>query len=323
MGDHQTTNVIDQLQPYIKGLQPSGSGNYAGYCPLHGETPGRSTPSFSVHGGTGLWNCFAGCGGGTLRSLLLRLVNNDKEQVGRILHLIGPLEEARDRTMTIRGPDPFLAPWKLPESMLGLWDYSPDPLIKEGFTRETCWEHDVGIDLEHKRMTFPIRDIYGNLAGVSGRDLTGQSQIRYKVYKQEIRSLLHLPDYDFHNRDYLWRADKVYASLMEDRYGVLILTEGFKAAMWVAQAGYRNVVALMGSSITMLQARLVRRMAGTVFVLLDNDSAGRQGTYKICRELSGMRVFPIEYPDHYSQPSDIPVQRLHDLMPPLTQSMRA
>ena len=32
---------------------------------------------------------------------------------------------------------------------------------------------DIGFDKEYERITFPIRDIYGNLVGINGRTVTG------------------------------------------------------------------------------------------------------------------------------------------------------
>lgn len=53
----------------LKKVKRSSDGNYTACCPFHED----QRPSFSFHAETGLWHCFAGCGGGNARQFLERL----------------------------------------------------------------------------------------------------------------------------------------------------------------------------------------------------------------------------------------------------------
>lgn len=306
-------SLIEELGAFVPQLRPGGSGNYLGYCPLHGEQPGRSTPSFSIHGETGLWLCFAGCGAGNL-DLLLRRLNQTTDEAAEFLRRVGPLG-IREEKRFDRAFDPLRTPYPLPEAMLGLWDYRPDPLIAEGFSEEVLRAHDIGVDLISQRITFPIRDASGQLAGVSGRDYTGQSPARYKVYAVEIQRQPGFSDYSFSSRDHLWRADRVYPLHMRSRNTRTIVVEGYKAALWLVQHGYPNVVALQGSRPTDNQITVLARMGGQILVMLDNDRAGLEGSRVMCQKLYGMQTRVVAYPESFHQPSDIPAWELKNILP--------
>ena len=57
----------------------------------------------------------------------------------------------------------------------------------------------------------------------------------------------------------------------------MIIVEGFFDAAKVWQAGYRNVVALMGSSLSDVQAGLLPQHFWLGLLMLDGDSAGQAG----------------------------------------------
>jgi DNA primase len=56
-----------------------------------------------------------------------------------------------------------------------------------------------------------------------------------------------------------------------------IVVEGYMDAVSLYQAGIRNVAAVMSSSLTFEQARLLKRMTTNVVMLLDGDQAGIDG----------------------------------------------
>jgi DNA primase len=73
-------------------------------------------------------------------------------------------------------------------------------------------------------------------------------------------------------------------------------------AVW--QAGYQEVVALVGSYLTELQAELLARFTNNVIVFLDNNEAGIVGTRKAIKTLfkSGVEPRIARYPDEREQP---------------------
>jgi len=171
----------------------------------------------------------------------------------------------------------------LPESTLGLFDYCPLGLIEEGFHEDILRRFDIGYDTKHQRITFPIRDIAGRIVGISGRSVVGDG--RYKVYAHNEYKAWELPLIQTDKSKFLWNIDKVYPQAWHDPNPSIILAEGFKACMWIWQAGFRNVVALMGSSMSKDQQKLLERLGGRLTLFLDNDDAGQKGTFWIGRQL--------------------------------------
>ena len=95
----------------------------------------------------------------------------------------------------------------------------------------------------------------------------------------------------------------------------LIITEGFKACLWMIQAGFWNTVALMGSSISRKQLTLIRRLDVRIVLFLDLDTAGKEGTAKIGCQLykNNPGVFVAKYPSGYGsglQPDGLNLQQL-------------
>src|SRR4029077_1552834 len=60
--------------------------------------------------------------------------------------------------------------------------------------------------------------------------------------------------------------------------GVAIVVEGFFDCLKVHQAGYGNVVALMGASLSDRQSELLHTYFRELVVMLDGDEAGRRAT---------------------------------------------
>lgn len=62
-----TPEQLRALEPYIAGARPDDRGELEIYCPTHPDT--RRSASVNVH--KGCWYCHAGCGGGSVRQLIL------------------------------------------------------------------------------------------------------------------------------------------------------------------------------------------------------------------------------------------------------------
>jgi DNA primase len=184
----------------------------------------------------------------------------------------------------------------IPESLLGLFEFVPHELEQAGFTEKLLTHFDVGFDAHHQRITFPIRDLFGNLVGISGRTVVDQYP-RYKVYDYEYTHW-GLPKREPTKGSWLWNANAVYAqNYFKSRPDPIILVEGFKAAMWVHQLGYPNVVALLGSSMTEAQQWILERLGAPVYILLDFDKAGQTKVEIIARRLArSLNTFVCLYP---------------------------
>jgi len=86
----------------------------------------------------------------------------------------------------------------------------------------------------------------------------------------------------------------------------VIITEGYKACLWIIQAGWTQTVALMGSFLTQIQRSILDRMGGNELVLfLDNDAAGIAATERIGKSLKrSAKVTIAEYQPWAKQPDD-------------------
>lgn len=288
-----------------QGVHFSGGGNYPnlmGYCPLHGEVPGSSKPSFCANVETGAWICFAGCGAGGLPQFL-KAKGHDRAIIGSTLKKIdyaslkknAPKKKARE-------------PVFLPEAVLGLWDYCPHELLRDGFDPDVLQDNDVGYDPERNRITYPVRDINGSLLAVVGRR-ENTSYGKYVPYSaKELKKLGVKLVPEYRKGETLYRGHIVYPSMYfsTNRQEKVYVVEGFKAALWMVQNGYPNTVAIMGSTLTDTQASLLRKMGKTVILCLDGDAAGLKGTEKSgIKLIDALRVLTCKYPENKKQPDDL------------------
>lgn len=303
--------VLAEAGKHIPGLRKGAGVNYTGFCPLHGEKPGKSTPSFSFNSATGQWFCFAGCGGGTFATFL-RMLGQTRPLIDRVMQRLDPyLVKVTPKMDVARAAGLFETPYPLPEAILGLYEQCPLNLLNAGFDEGLLWAHDVGFDDTTQRITFPIRDLNGKLAGISGRDITGTAHERYKVYRKEIEALGY-PRYALEKSHYIWRWDRVYPRVYgEPGPNTIYLTEGFKACLWLVQHGYENTLALMGSALSEVQQAFLERLGGTVVLCLDNNRAGLKATYRIGYRLRGVRVLVMRYPAEVQQPDGLSPEDLH------------
>ena len=94
----------------------------------------------------------------------------------------------------------------------------------------------------------------------------------------------------------------------------ILVVEGFKAALWAVQAGYKKTVALCSASMTESQALLLIEHNKPVLLMLDNDEAGRKGTTSSEIRLlrAGLDVSVVDY--DFPAPDDIPLEHLTELL---------
>jgi DNA primase len=313
--------LIDLVYPYLSRVT-GGHPNLSAICPFH-EDPSSSTPSFSFNIETGLWHCF-GCGrAGNLRSFLQE-VGVPKETIATLVEPYLPQIARNERRSRLtwrnrfKNKNPFLAEPVLPDALLGMFDYLPLSLLEAGFSAALLNRVEVGFDKVHHRVIFPVRDLYGNLAGVSGR-ASGNEWPRFKVYQGGDRTPgdygpefdSAFPHYRFLHKRFLWNADRVYPYLVADPSRPLIITEGFKACLWVEQHLRMLTVAAMGASFSSEQLdTLLYITDGPVYLMLDNDAAGKRGTFSLSKKLLKQqnRCYVCELPE--KQPDTCSVEQL-------------
>lgn len=191
----------------------------------------------------------------------------------------------------------------LDESVLYAWDYSPKEWIDDGFDPEILRSHEIGYDPFHHAITIPIRNESGELIGVSARSLSGQGP-RYKIYKSELMD--YCPSgYAPRVHDYVWRYHRVPKTA--DR---LIVVEGFKACLKLVQHGEEGAVALLGKMMSEAQRGILASDGRRVYLMLDNDEAGRKGQEIIAIMLSktGTDTWLVDYSTR--QPDELTKEEL-------------
>jgi DNA primase len=312
----------------------------AAACPFHKGGQERR-PSFWISRTSGDWGCFACAEHGPDLKALLHALGVKKSSLENVID--EAVKEAR-REQNIKKAErrrkaraEFRGMHILPEALLGVYEYCPVKLLDEGFDEETLKAHDIGFDRDRQRITFPLRDVFGNLVGISGRTVEPGAYPKYKIYEgwhetDGIRSPGELgewfPEYSVDGiRDHLWRSHFFYRDIFDDKSKRLIIVEGYKAAMWLVQFSRQrpewgwwfNTGALMGARMSSAQERLVRRMGTETWIFLDNNDAGRTGTEAIGDRL-GNSTFPVylcRYPEEYDddvQPSDLSGEEIESIL---------
>lgn len=303
--------IMEALERYVDGpIRPAGAYNVVARCPFHND----KDPSFSMSTQNGLYLCFA-CGEQGNFYQFLNRMGLEKDQIRH--HYGKTLEDIKENLPP--PPDPsnpgvvvHEVNCHIPGDLLGVFHMCPLDLIEEGFAEETLSHFGVGVDTKHNRITFPLYDLEGHLVGISGRAMRKGQKPRYKVYHEEYRAW-ELPPYQTDKAKLLWNAHVLFPQFMEEE-GPIVVVEGFKACMWLWQAGITNVVALMTKRMSWEQRWILQKLTDSLVLFLDNDEAGVDGTMKICKDLveitTSLRI--VNY--NKKQPTDLPLKKIPKLI---------
>jgi DNA primase len=119
------------------------------------------------------------------------------------------------------------------------------------------------------RIMFPLADVRGRVLGFGARAMRDEQKPKY----------LNTSDNDvYHKGSHLYGAHLARAHAA--RAGQAILCEGYTDVIALHQAGLRNTVGSMGTALTAEQVGELARMAQTVLLALDADSAGQEAMLK-------------------------------------------
>jgi len=304
-----TTAVKDTVHRNLQRVRHAGPDNLVALCPFHDD----SSPSFAISIHTGLWLCYA-CGEkGNFRSFLSKLGMSKRDIDDNYGDTLAELKRNAPPEPDIARPEIVMEVNRhVPEELLGVFRSVPEKLLQEGFSEEVLRHFEVGMDNVHHRITYPLRDLEGNLVGISGRATLDSQEERYKVYKNEYRAW-DLPPYETDKSNLLWNSNVIYPLARVTEMPIVIV-EGFKACMWLHQAGVTNVLALMTKRMSWAQEYILQSMGGPYIMMLDNDDAGIDGTIKISKVLQkySRDVRIVEY--EQEQPTDIPQEDVPGLI---------
>ena len=185
----------------------------------------------------------------------------------------------------------------------------PSYLLAQGYTPEECVESgacartDEGriIDAEGERLIIPIINHMDEVVAFGGRLLKNADRAKYKNTRETML---------FNKSKTLYNINLVKKEKRAGGLASLIMVEGYMDAISLYEAGFRGVVASMGTSLTKEQARLAKRYTENVFISYDGDFAGQKANLRGLEILKqeGLKVRVVPMPDGMD-PDDV-VQKL-------------
>lgn len=249
-----------------------------GPCPVHG---GDNPRAFHADFDRNVWHCFTGCkGGGNQLDLVAKkdgLSIRDAALKLQRHFLSGATStmEVHPAKSTPSPADDAEPPRSNPPITVSLRLYPDHPHIVQdrGLLVETAEHFGVGYcrrGIMRGCIAIPIRDEDGQLVAYAGRRLKPQeirAHGKYKLPKGFAKDLV------------LYNLDR---ALEHGQVSGLILVEGYFQVFHLYEAGFDNVAATMGASLSEAQAELIRELGiSEVFVLFDGDDAGRAGAARV------------------------------------------
>ncbi|WP_018428856.1 DNA primase [Hoeflea sp. 108] len=316
--------VIGQRVTWDRKKTNTQKGDFWACCPFHGE----KSPSFHCEDRKGRYHCF-GCGvtGDHFRFLTELDGMSFPEAVERIAEMAGvPLpardaqEERRERERASLHDVMELATQFFQDRMQGadgakarayLRDRGLTPATQQSFRlgyapesrnalkeflaskgvekvqMEACGltvfeDVPVSYDRFRDRIMFPIPDSRGRIIAFGGRAMSADAPAKY----------LNSPETElFHKGNVLYNFARARKALQKG--GAVIAVEGYMDVIALAQAGFENAVAPLGTALTENQLELLWRMSGEPVLCFDGDKAGLKAAYR-----AADMVLPLVAPGH-------------------------
>ncbi len=308
----QHTDLVEVVGEYLS-LERRGK-NMIGFCPFHSE----KTPSFTVSPEKQLFHCF-GCGAsGNVFSFIMQMDNLTFPEAARFLAVragvkipeqkksapaeddlkaklyqlnqlaanyyvyclnnTGAGKKALDylhlREIGQKTIEQFMIGYA-PVGWTGFFSFAQ----KKGFSAELLVKAGLAspgrqkgfYDRFRNRIIFPIFDISGKVSGFGGRLLNGEEKQGPKY--------LNSPETPVFNKgSILYGMNLAREWIRREKQAIVM--EGYTDVVTAYQAGVKNAVASLGTSLTTSQARSLRSQADTVVTAYDSDSAGESATWR-------------------------------------------
>lgn len=192
-----------------------------------------------------------------------------KEQFKNFLSQRGLTEEAAEKFqlgIALReGVTPYLNSLKDPEIRRSALEIAKTIGVIKPDKRGGTGHYDT---FRH-RIVFPIWDQFGQVIAFTSRSLSSENMPKY----------LNSPEsFIFSKKHTLYGLHLAKSSIRSD--GELLLVEGNMDVIALHQNGFTNAVGIMGTSFNETTLTLVKSLAKTVYLCLDNDTAGQEATRK-------------------------------------------
>ncbi|UEA31289.1 DNA primase [Granulicatella elegans] len=133
--------------------------------------------------------------------------------------------------------------------------------------------NDDFIDRFYHRIMIPLRNEQGKVIAFSGRILPQDEEMGDE---QEAKYLNSSETPIFNKRQFLFNYDLAKSAIRKS--GQVVLYEGYMDVIASWQAGAKNGVASMGTSLTKEQIQILSRVANEIIIAYDSDRAGLDAT---------------------------------------------
>jgi DNA primase len=303
-------DIIEIIGAHVQ-LRRTGR-NFTGLCPFHNE----KTPSFSVNPERGFFHCF-GCGaGGSVFDFVMRMdaltFPESIQSLARRYGITLPQPTTSPGAPSAGERDALGSANQVAAEFYAhvLWNTTDgaaarDYLKSRGISVETAKDFALGFaparpanlaaalhkrgltaaglkvgllkqdgrggspyDMFRARLMFPIRDAQGRVVAFGGR-----------VLDDRLPKYINSPESPIYSK-----ARTVYG-LSEARQAIAkadraLIVEGYIDVIALAQAGFKETVASLGTSLTVEQIRLLSRYTRNLIACFDGDNAGRKASMR-------------------------------------------
>lgn len=302
----KSANIVDIISSYVP-LTQKGK-NYFGVCPFHED----HSPSMSVSEEKQIYKCFSCGAAGNVFTFVSEYENvkfleavkivadkcgipfhgtikkekpKNNEQEYEIMNLALKFYQNNLNSKEGIKAKEYLRVRNLDEDVIKEFDlglalggnyslnklltnkkYSLDVIERLGLVNQN---NGYVNDVFQRRIMFPIHDLEGNVVGFTGRIYEDTNQAKYINSKESNIFKKGQILFNYH------RAKQEIKRKKE-----VILVEGNMDAIRMFASGIKNVVALMGTSLTEEQVAIIKSLRAKIILMFDNDSAGEIATYQ-------------------------------------------
>lgn len=325
----EKVNIVDVAGGYFS-LEKRG-GSYWACCPFHHE----KTPSFAINEAGQYYHCF-GCGeSGDVIRLVSKMENVEFMESVRFLAERANMEvpasdedsrktaeQKRKRDVILKilndcahfylanlnsgkadGHIKYILDRKIPSNIVRTFGLGaslnfsdlPKYLLSKGYSRQDIVDSGAVneadgrlTDAQGGRLIFPIINAYNEVIAFGGRLLQKANFAKYVNTRDTLV---------FNKRKNLYNINLLKKLKRSQTVNEVIMVEGYMDTISLYRAGFKNVVASMGTSLTQDQARLIKRYTDNVLISYDGDGAGQKANIRGLDILKGeglnVKVVPL------------------------------
>ncbi len=271
-----------------------------GPCPLHG---GDNQTAFRVNLRRGLWRCFTACGGGDTVDLIRKIERCSYGEAARHLQRIAAALPKTPPTISppIPSPERAFTPFTRSLALNPRCHFLQN--IK-AILPATAARFEAGTSSSStflkNMVAVRLHDMDGNPLGYCGRRLDPDEASRFGKWR--------FPK-NFPKAQILYNAHRACCF---QNHGI-VLVECPWAVMRIAQAGFPNAVALLGTSLSQTQISWLSN-ANFILLMLDGDPAGHRAASPIANALAAsIKVLQHRLFDNM-EPEDLPESSLRSIL---------